>query len=313
MVTGRNPRPSSFRFAFLLAALTGLSCAHAVNYADTAGPIYTGARAATARAASPRADSAASDTMRVVTFNIEYAVKIDGALELLREEPALRAPDLLCLQEMDTLGTQKLARALGMNYVYAPSGVHPKYKRDFGCAILSPWPLENPRKILLPHEARVTGLRRAAVSATLVREGRRVLVYSLHLPSPLGISGGSRRDQVKRLAADVDSMMKAGNGAEKDSAAGGFDAVILAGDFNSKGICEELAEAGFTWSTRHAAPSARLTLLGVDLLHLHYDHVLVRGLTTAPGPDSLGVIADNRGVSDHQPVWIRLLPGASSP
>ena len=304
-MTGRRSWPSGVRPAILLVALSGLACAHATNYVDTAGPIYSDARPA----ALPR--PANGDTIRVVSFNIEYGVKIDEALGLLRDKPALRTPDLLCLQEMDTLGTQTIARALGMNYVYAPSGIHPKTKRDFGCAILSPWPLEQPRKILLPHGARVTGLRRAAVSATLVMGPRRVLVYSLHLPSPLGISGGSRKDQVATLAADVDSVMRARGAASTDSAANRVDAVILAGDFNSKGICEELVKAGFQWLTRDAAPSARLTLLGVNLLHLHYDHVLVRGLVTAPGPDSLGVIADNRDVSDHQPIWIRLIPSAT--
>jgi endonuclease/exonuclease/phosphatase family metal-dependent hydrolase len=285
-----------------------MACAHATNYVETAGPIYS-----SGAAASLPPPAAALEPLRVVSFNIEYGVKIDEALGLLRDEPALRNPDLLCLQEMDSLGTGRIARALGLNYVYAPSGIHPKTKRDFGCALLSPWPLERPRKILLPHGARVTGLRRAAVSATLVRGGRRVLVYSIHLPSPLGISGGSREDQVATLAADVDSVTNARSGAAKDSVSGPVDAVIVAGDFNSKGICEDLEKAGFTWVTRGAAASARLTLLGVNLLHLHYDHVLVRGLTTAPGPDSLGVIADNRGVSDHQPIWIRLLPSVPRP
>jgi endonuclease/exonuclease/phosphatase family metal-dependent hydrolase len=307
-VNGRTQGPSSLRFAVLLAALTALACAHAKNYAETEGPIYT-----EARPGPPPADPAALEPLRVVSFNIEYGIKIDEALALLRDQPALRSPDLLCLQEMDSLGTGRIARALGLNYVYAPSGVHPKTKRDFGCALLSPWPLEKPRKILLPHGARVTGLRRAAVSATLLRGGRRVLVYSIHLPSPLGISGGSREDQVATLAADVDSVTKARSGSAENSAGGPVDAVILAGDFNSKGICEDLVKAGFTWATRDAAASARLTLLGIDLLHLHYDHVLVRGLTTAPGPDSLGVIADSRGVSDHQPIWIRLLPNTRRP
>ena len=305
---GRISKPTSIRFAVIVVAIAGLACAHATNYVDTEGPIY----ARVGMAPAPPAP-AALEPLRVVSFNIEYGIKIDEALGLLRDEPALKSPDLLCLQEMDSLGTGKIARALGLNYVYAPSGVHPKTKRDFGCALLSPWPLTQPRKVLLPHGARVTGLRRAAVSATLLRGGRRVLVYSIHLPSPLGISGGAREDQVATLAADVDSVTKARSGPATSSAEGPVDAVILAGDFNSKGICEDLVKAGFTWATRDAAASARLTLLGIDLLHLHYDHVLVRGLTTAPGPDSLGVIADNRGVSDHQPIWIRLLPSTPRP
>jgi endonuclease/exonuclease/phosphatase family metal-dependent hydrolase len=35
--------------------------------------------------------------------------------------------------------------------------------------------------------------------------------------------------------------------------------------------------------------------------------VLARGLRLAPGPASVGVVADNRGASDHLPVWAVLV------
>jgi endonuclease/exonuclease/phosphatase family metal-dependent hydrolase len=257
---------------------SGLACASAVNYLDPSGPSYVH----TGEAPAAGSDST---SLRVVSFNIAYAVEIERALEVLRDSEPLRDPDVLALQEMDAPGTERIARALGMNAVYFPSGVHPKHGRDFGCAVLSPWPLEEPRKVLLPHAARVSGLRRAATSATLVRGGRRIRVYSVHLPSPLAISGGSRRDQLRALAAD---------------AASADGPVVIAGDFNSHGKVGELAKAGFTWVTREVGSTTRLRLLGIGI-GLSYDHVLARGLR--PGAGAVGVVADNRGASDHRPVW----------
>jgi endonuclease/exonuclease/phosphatase family metal-dependent hydrolase len=212
---------------------------------------------------------------------------------VLRETEALRSPDVLALQEMDALGTERIARALELNAVYYPSGIHPKHERDFGCAVLSPWPLEDPRKLVLPHGARVSGLRRAAVSAVVVRGDERIRVFCLHLPSPLAISGGSRKDELRVVAAEAEAFA---------------GPVVIAGDFNSHGKVEELAKAGFTWVTRDLGATTRLRLLGIGLGGLAYDHVLAKGLRLADAPGAMGVVPDNRGASDHQPIWAVLQP-----
>ena len=158
------------RLAAGLLAAASAACATATSYLDPAGPLHEFRR--DANAAAPEAPG----TLRVVSFNIAYAVEIDRALEVLRGEPSLRAADVLALQEMDAPGTERIARALGMNAVYFPSGVHPRHDRDFGCAVLSPWPLGEPRKLVLPHAARVNRLRRSAASAVVTR---RVKVTSI--------------------------------------------------------------------------------------------------------------------------------------
>ena len=175
-----------------------------------------------------------------------------------------------------------------MNAVYFPSGVHPKHERDFGCAVLSPWPLEGPRKLVLPHGARGSGLRRSATVATIVRGAERVRVYSVHLPSPLAISGGSRKDELRVLAAD---------------AASSPDPVLIAGDFNSRGKLEELERAGFAWLTRDLGDTTRFRLLGIPITGLSYDHFVARGLGLVPDAPALGVVADNHDASDHLPIW----------
>jgi endonuclease/exonuclease/phosphatase family metal-dependent hydrolase len=277
--------------ALVAAALAG-GCASAVNYLDPAGPLYR----YEASSAGPTGEAATAvppppaAPFRVVTFNIAYGVHVDRALEALRASVALRHPDLLALQEMDPPGVERVARELGLNAVYFPSGVHPKSGRDFGCALLSPWPLEEPRKLVLPHAARGTRLRRSAVSALVVRGAWRVRAYSVHLPSPLGVSGGSRRQQVWTILADVE-------------AAAGAEPVVVAGDFNSHGVGELFVRAGYAWHTRRVGATAHWALGG-----LSYDHVFTRGLTPAQDPlagAAFGV-SDNRDASDHRPVWVLL-------
>jgi endonuclease/exonuclease/phosphatase family metal-dependent hydrolase len=264
-------------------AAASLACASAVNYLDPSGPSYV-----YPREASPAASASPPAPLRVVSFNIEYGIEIDRAIEVLRQSEPLRDPDILSLQEMDAPGTKRIARALGLNAIYFPSGIHPKHKRDFGCAILSPWPLEEPRKVVLPHGARGSGLRRAAVAAVVVRGEQRIRAYCVHLPSPLAVSGGSRREELRVLAAD---------------AATASTPVVIAGDFNSHDKVEELAQAGFTWVTQDVGATARFHLLGIPLAGLSYDHVLVKGLRPVHEPGAVGVVADNRGASDHKPVW----------
>lgn len=279
---------ASIRSVLALAVGLSAGCAKAVNYPSPSGPLYTFDRGV----APP--DPAAPGPLRVVSFNIAYAIEIDRGIDVLRQSESLRSPDVLALQEMDSSGTGRIARALEMNAIYYPSGIHPKHHRDFGCAILSPWPLEDPRKVMLPHGARVSGLRRAATSAVVVRGGERIRVYSVHLPSPAAISGGDRKEQLRVLAADADSASMP---------------VVIAGDFNSNGKVEELERAGFDWVTRGIGTTRPVRFLGIQIRGLQYDHVLTRGLALAAGPDSMGVVADNRKASDHRPIWVRLVRG----
>lgn len=279
--------------ALAAAALAG-GCASAVNYLDPARPFYE-YRAASTRAGADR-EPVAGGPLRIVSFNIAYALHVDRALAALRAAGPAQGLDVLALQEMDAPGVERVARELGLNAVYFPSGVHPKHERDFGCALLSPWPLEDARKLLLPHAARGTRLRRAAVSAVVVRGGWRVRVYSVHLPSPLGVSGGSRREQARVLIADADAAFAAGL------------PVAIVGDFNSHGIGAEFARAGYAWPTRDIGATARWTFKG-----LRYDHVFARGLAAAgDGAPAAGVVADNRDASDHKPIWARLVPAAAA-
>jgi endonuclease/exonuclease/phosphatase family metal-dependent hydrolase len=269
------------RVRALLAAVLaagGAACATATNYSDAAGPRY---------AAAP-VSAPPSDTLHVVAFNVKYAQRVDSAIALLTEDSSLRGADLVLLQEMDEPGTRRIAAALGLGYVYYPATRSPNTGRDFGNAILSRWPLEDDRKIVLPHRARIGGTQRAAVAATLRVRGVAVRVYSVHLATMLGNGPGSRRDQLRTVLVDADR----------------YPVVILGGDFNSETVPEVALDRGFTWPTRRLPRTS---------VFWTFDHVLLKGLAPA-GPAAFGVVSEVRGSSDHRPVWIRIpLPAAGGP
>jgi endonuclease/exonuclease/phosphatase family metal-dependent hydrolase len=269
----RQGLPATAVAVFLLALS---SCASARNYPDRSGPRFTGAYA-------PAPPLVAPATLTVVSFNIKFGRYVDRAIEVFREAEPLRRPDVVVLQEMDEGGVDRLARALSMNYVYYPAAVLPG-QRDFGNAILSRWPILADSKIALPHPGRFRKMRRIAVGATLDVAGRPARVYSVHLETPLGIGGRGREEQVEAVLAD----------------AAAYPRVVLAGDFNSHDIGRFLEHRGFAWPTRG---------LGHTISLFTWDHVFVRGLS-ADGPGGTGVVQDNRGASDHRPVWaaLRLLP-----
>lgn len=265
--------------AVLAVGLASAACLNTKNYLDPAAPRYIGDHTAQ-RAAPP---SRPSGSFRIVTFNISYGTYIGRALQVLRESEPLLDFDALALQEMDARGVDRIARELGVRYVYFPSAVHPQKKRDFGCAILSPWPLENPLKLVLPHKAFGTKIRRAVTAATVVRGDERFRFYSIHLPAPLAISAASRREQVRIVTSD---------------ARGCSEPVIVAGDFNSYGIGREFVQAGFAWVTKDIGPT-----LHNFLFRFRYDHIFVRSFAGTPISSAVGVVEDNKKASDHRRVW----------
>lgn len=258
----------------LPAALLLGSCGHYVNYPSPSGPRYEGSFAA-----RPDPDS----VLRIVTFNIEYARQIDRAIGLLREDEHLRDADLLFLQEMDDSGTERIAAALGMHYLYFPATVHPKSGRDFGNAVLSRWPIRDARKLVLPHLARIAHSQRIATACTVDIGGQPVRLYSVHAALPLSVSGKGRRDQMQAIVDDA-----------RDAPAG----VIVAGDLNSHGLGECFTAAGFDWPSRR---------IGSTEHWFDVDQIFTKGFRLA-GPDQIGVVRDNRRASDHRPAWAVLLP-----
>lgn len=150
------------RTALLLALVAVAGCRTGRNYTTPDGPRYAGAPGHTSTGERP-----ATDTVRLVSFNIEFALHVDSAMAVLASDPARRGADVLLLQEMNEEATERIATALGLRYVYYPAFFHYRTNRHMGNAVLSRWPIVEDRKIVLPHVSRFVRTQRIATAATI--------------------------------------------------------------------------------------------------------------------------------------------------
>jgi endonuclease/exonuclease/phosphatase family metal-dependent hydrolase len=259
-----------------LALVNASACWTSRNYPDPSGPRYAGGDTV--------ADIGTGDTipLRVVSFNIEHARETDAAAALLDEHADLRDADILLLQEMDAPGVRHIADELGLAYVYYPAFLHGGEGNDFGNAILARWPILDDEKIVLPYRALLTRTQRIATAATLCVAGSPVRVYSTHLGTIAEVLPHERRSQLRAVL--IDAVAHAN--------------VIIGGDMNDADVGELAVVAGFDWPTRHGP---RTVALG------RWDHNFTRGFDRA-GEPAAGTVRDNRGTSDHLPVWSMLAP-----
>jgi endonuclease/exonuclease/phosphatase family metal-dependent hydrolase len=262
----------------LLVLLVLAGCRTGRNYPSTEGPRYSG---------GPRTHStteaAGATALRVVSFNIEFALRVDSAISLLATDSALRGADLILLQEMNEDATRRVAEALGMWYVYYPAIYHLRTKRHFGNAVLSRWPIVDDKKILLPHHSRFARTQRTATAAT-IRVGRSMVrVYSTHLGTMTDVESAARRNQLRAILAD----------------AARFERVVLGGDMNDVSVGRMVLDQGYTWPTRRGPDTSWLGRL---------DHIFFKGMKSPDGT-AAGTVLDVRKASDHLPVWaIAILP-----
>jgi endonuclease/exonuclease/phosphatase family metal-dependent hydrolase len=274
---------SRMRAVVLTAALaTGPACAAVQNYLDVSGPRYAGEVAPQPVSGIIPAE-AGPHSLRIVTFNIKYSRQIDRAIDLLSSEGPLLGADIIALQEMDAEGVERIARALGLAYVYYPAAVHPRADKDFGNAVLVRGRIEEDHKLILPHAGRFGGMRRIAVAATARVGGQRLRIYSIHLGTPKDLSGAARKAQVDAIVEDARNA--------------GLP-VVVAGDCNARGgVAAAFRAAGFRWPTEGVGRTISL---------FSWDHVFVRGLEGGSVLPSGAV--DSRGASDHRAVWVELPP-----
>jgi endonuclease/exonuclease/phosphatase family metal-dependent hydrolase len=197
---------------------------------------------------------------------------------MFRQDAELRAADVIVMQEMNERAVAQIADSLQMGYVYYPATKHPRFGLDFGNAILSRWPIEEDRKLVLPNLALLRKTQRIAVSGTIRLAGQPVRVFAVHLATLFDNGPWARREQIRAIVAE----------------ARGYDRVIIAGDMNGYDFAgSEFGRGGYTWATRDIAPT---------MMFWRVDHVFLRGLSLVE-QGAVGVVHDNRGASDHRPVW----------
>jgi len=258
--------------AALAASVVASGCITSSNFLQPDGPRYAGSGADT----PPERELAGE--VQIGSFNVKYGEEVEGALELIRTDPGLRDSDILLLQEMDSDGSARIAEALGMHWVYYPASL--REGREFGNAVLSRWPILEDEKLLLPHEAVFGDTRRIATVATIEVAEVPVRVYSVHLTTPVNLSGERREEQWRTVLADASD----------------HEHVIIGGDLNSHSLPEIAEDDGYLWATRDGP---RTTWWG------RVDHIIYKGLVPTWSETNGTVTDEVAEVSDHRPVWTR--------
>jgi endonuclease/exonuclease/phosphatase family metal-dependent hydrolase len=259
----------------LLVILVLTGCRTGLDYPDAGGPRYAGGPAVVT------ADRVDADTLHIVSYNIEFALRVDSAIAVLTRDSALRGADVVLLQEMDDAGTRRIAESLGMSYRYYPASFHLKYRRDVGNAVLSRWPIVEDSKIVLPHRSRFVGTHRTATAVTVRIGESLVRVYSTHLGTVANVGTEARRNQLRAILADAEKYPK----------------VILGGDMNNPWVGSVARERGYAWPTEKGP---RTAIVG------RIDHIFLKGLDT-PERNAAGTVIDGPHASDHRPVWARAI------
>jgi endonuclease/exonuclease/phosphatase family metal-dependent hydrolase len=274
------------RYFRLVIFLALAACSTFQNYEAPDGPRYAGAYAA----GRPSFDG----TVKVVSYNIKFGIKVGQAVADLTDIPELADADILLLQELDPAGVDMIARRLHDNYVYYPASIQPATGKDFGNAVLSRWPIQRSRKVLLPHARPFRGQKRIAVFAEVRVGGLAVLACSAHTET-VWMGSQGRRDQQVAITEDIP---------------GDAPYVVVGGDFNTQTIDSVRAaekvfqRAGLNKVTRGVGPTVRGEPTG--LITPQQDHIFARGMACLAKGKSRKATA-----SDHYPIWVRLSPAAA--
>lgn len=176
------------------AALAFSACASfGINYLHPLGP-----RCAAIVERPEIANVEEADGFTLVSFNVKFGERPEQAAQAL-SRAEFDLVDVLLLQEVDLRSAMIVAESLDHNYVYYPAAIHPATERQFGLAILSPWPIRDDRKILLPWLESGDDARKIAVAATVWPRGQPVGVVNAHLQS--GLTPVKTGDQLQAISA----------------------------------------------------------------------------------------------------------------
>lgn len=233
-----------------------------------------------------------TDSIRVVSWNIQFGVNVEAATRELAEYPAMQDADIILLQEMDEVGTAAMAASLSLNWVYAAPGVHKQSGRNFGNAVLSPWPLGTPDVVRLPYKSAVNGQVRVLVHTDVTVCGMSIDVGSVHTEVP-SLSSPKRLRQFDQIGLAASSWPNR--------------RLVIGGDFNTitkrgvRAVAERMAAVGAERVTEGVGPTLRRRGQEFAL-----DHVFARGLRRIDAGVVHGTTA-----SDHRPLWVML--GADEP
>jgi endonuclease/exonuclease/phosphatase (EEP) superfamily protein YafD len=221
--------------------------------------------------------------LTAVSYNIDFGVFVEEAIEDMAHMPQ---PDVVMLQEMDEDGTDKIAQAMKLDYIYYPASVH-RHNKNFGNAVLSRWPILQTQKLILPRRHPANKQMRIATKAKLDVEGTAVCVYCVHTEVYL-TSRQYRRDQIQAITGDI---LNAG------------EHVIVGGDFNTvrrtsiRRLVGYFDALGFIRASKGVGPTIKKLRVSPSAA----DHIFARGMRVIDA----GRQKECNG-SDHYPIWVQL-------
>ena len=275
------------------------------------------------------------ENLRIISWNTQRGRHWRKGFRLISEHPYLKNPDIILLGEMD-LGmarsgndhtTKELADALRMNYIYGvefleltngEAGEREKYPGEnewgyHGNAILSKYPLHNPRMIRFPdieiwyqhYQKRLGG--RMALFAEVKINGQRITFVSTHLESSDDKSK-IRQNQMKMILNECDKV-------ESNLP------IIIGGDFNAapdEPLFNVLRNSGFVVDKCNdmGQPTQQIFKDGqVQLIKKQIDYIVVRNLSvisdkTSPQvvPAAYPIAKDGKILGDHAIVTVKVKP-----
>jgi endonuclease/exonuclease/phosphatase family metal-dependent hydrolase len=237
-------------------------------------------------------------TLRVLVWNLHHGQGGDGEINLPRIAARIREanPDVVLIQEID----QNCTRS---GFVDQPAelgrlvGMHPAFGRaidlqggQYGLAILSRGPLQEPRVHPLPGE----GESRILFTATLSHGGTTLTLANTHLDHQ---SPEARTAQTAAIHRILEPLAMP---------------IVLAGDFNATPDSPEMAvlrRPPWTFLTKADPPAT----FPAHQPKVEIDHVITRGLPTPSVPHDapLVTVINEPIASDHRPLLVAIpLPPA---
>jgi endonuclease/exonuclease/phosphatase family metal-dependent hydrolase len=232
----------------------------------------------------------------VVSYNIRWrtGAELDQIAHWLKAKGAA----IVALQEVDRAksrtaksnNARALAESLGAYYAWAappaPKG-ETKEEEETGVELLSPYPLTDVTRIVLPHEG-PGGRWRVALGATVTIGKTALRVYSVHSETRIPVS-----EKIEQYRAVLDDLAR----FPKETPA------VVMGDFNSwepatgQAVRKLFTEAKFVTPFPDGETTFTRSAVVFDV-KLKLDWVWLRGLTASNYGIDRSVT-----VSDHFPLW----------
>jgi endonuclease/exonuclease/phosphatase family metal-dependent hydrolase len=248
--------------------------------------------------------------LKIVSLNMARETQVDKILDNLKQAESLASTDVWLLQEVAERPASgrktipELAQALKLNYVFVPADSLEGGELISGLAIMSRFPLVDPRVIPLARNNNKINTRcRIALETQIEGPFGPIEVYNVHLDTR--ITRRQRMEQIRPILDSASSLNRP---------------VIVAGDFNTANIRWIWNVLPIPFAEKHGSLVEDAFLkrgftspldpskgtINMFPISLRLDWIFPRGL------DPLSAGVEPIKFSDHDAVWVRLsAPGSA--